>query len=143
MPPLVAPILCDSPCFVANKYVGASFNTVKTDCGNNCRKRLKFSVQNVNNVIRTFIAPLVDKGWFCQAEIEQWVRKHIVTHTDYKNLTENKVFQEDALIPLMFGHLSSGLRQQCIRQLLVNVLFTEKSGRFTNFMLPFVEYIPF
>ena len=124
VPALVAPILCDSPCFTTNKLVETSSFSNKE---NHISKRLKFSVQNVNNVIRAYVSPMVDKGWFCNHELEQWVRKHIITHTDYKNLTENKVFQEDALIPLMFGQLSSGLRQQCLRQLLVNLLFTKSS----------------
>ena len=128
IPAVVAPILCDSPCFTATKRPIPFNNPDKNEFYSiPNKKRNKFSVKTINNVIRTYISPLVDKGWFCQNELDQWIRKHIITHTDYRNLTENKVFQEDSMIPLMFGHLSSGLRQQCLRQLLVHILFNENS----------------
>ena len=128
IPAVVAPILCDSPCFTATKRTIPFNNPDKNEFYSiPNKKRNKFSVKTINNVIRTYISPLVDKGWFCQNELDQWIRKHIITHTDYRNLTENKVFQEDSMIPLMFGHLSSGLRQQCLRQLLVHILFNENS----------------
>ena len=128
IPAIMAPILCDSPCYTVNKRTASFSNSNKNEFYNiSNKKRTKFAVQAINNVIRANISPLVDKGWFCQNELDQWIRKHIITHTDYKNLTENKVFQEDSMIPLMFGHLSSGLRQQCLRQLLVNILFNENS----------------
>ena len=128
IPAVIAPILCDSPCFTSNRRQASFSRYDKNDFYNTSnRKRTKFAVQTINNVIRAYISPLVDKGWFCQNELDQWIRKHIITHTDYRNLTENKVFQEDSMIPLMFGHLSSGLRQQCLRQLLVHILFNENS----------------
>ena len=141
VPALMAPILCDSPCFtmtaidvvgrgqIARKHSTSTCRRLTTDPVNK-RPTNKFSVQKLNKVIQQFVSPLVDKGWFCQAEIEQWVRTHVATHTDYKALiSEENLFQEDAFIPLMFGHFSAGLRQQCLRQLLVHTLFTEKSGK--------------
>ena len=136
IPAFLAPILCDSPCFTTEKSCNDLFISRNTHFSDSApsRKRLRFSVQNVNSVIRRFISPLVDKGWFCQNGLEQWTRNHIITHTYYKNLVDNKVFQDDALIPLMFGHFSSGLRQQCLRQLLMNVLFTDKLENVVNML---------
>jgi hypothetical protein len=72
------------------------------------------------------ISLLVDQGWFCTREVERTLHELLKAHTAYKHLTEDKVFGRIAIIPLLFGRLSGGLRQLCIRKIFNTVLFHDK-----------------
>lgn len=113
LPAFLSPLLFDSPC-VYRERLCSKGKIVSVP---------RFSAKTFNKVVLHSIAPVVDSGWFCTSEVDRLVHDLIKMHTDYRHLTEEKVFQEIAMIPLMFGNLSGGLRQQCLRNLLETVLF--------------------
>ena len=121
LPTLLAPLLGDSPCL-------KSATRARRDASGHAEDPDIFSAVVFNDVMRSRIAPLVDLGWFCTTEVEKTLHALLKAHTNFRHLTEDKVFREIAIIPLMFGHLSAGLRQRCIREILVNVLFGVKGG---------------
>ena len=118
LPALLAPLLCDSAFFKWRRAYNRRSNNSSLPI------RSKFNVELFNEAIRTKIAPFVDLGWFCTREVEKTILELVKVHTQFKHLTEEKVFQEIAIIPMMFGNLSGGLRQACVRQILNMTLFT-------------------
>lgn len=95
-----------------------------------CCKKIpnSFDVSVFNRIIRKSISPLVDLGWFCTADVETPMKELLQETTAFGHLTKEKVFQKLAIIPLMFGHLSGGLAQLCIRHILNLVLFNQRDG---------------
>jgi hypothetical protein len=87
-----------------------------------------FTVDNFNRVAQAFVAPIVDSGWFCTREVEKTLHELLKVHTQFKHLTEEKVFQETAIISIMFGNLGGGLRQKCLRDILNAALFNHDKG---------------
>ena len=90
-------------------------------------------MKTFNKIATEFISPLVDRGWFCTREVERTLHELLKVHTVFKHLTENKVFQEIAIISIMFGNHSGGLRQMCIREILVAALFSHDKGVYCVF----------
>ncbi len=119
-----------------------------------CHSRFAFRAEVLDEVVRTNIAPFVDKGWFCTKEVhtvvvvpifctyslqsllmgsfspqsmhvqvEKTLQALLRAHTNFRYLTEERVFREIALVQLMFGGLSAGLRQRCLREILHGALF--------------------
>ena len=120
LPPLVSPLLYDSPC---------SLNERNKTGQNNGPLKLcmidKYSVGVLNQVIKTYIAPVVDtyqRKIGCD-EVGQLISDLVKIHTDYRHLVEERIFQPNTLVPLMFGNISSGLRQLTIRHILHSALF--------------------
>ena len=121
LPCLLAPLLEDSPCLrVASKKFGQKFSFFTLN---------RFTVPIFNDVVQYRISPLVDLGWFCTREVEKTLHELIKAHTHFKHLTDEKVFREIAIIPLLFGHLTGGLRQLCFRKILDMLLFNNNGGR--------------
>ncbi|XP_059098740.1 uncharacterized protein LOC131892890 [Tigriopus californicus] len=87
-----------------------------------------FDVAVFNRIIHRDISPLVDLGWFCTSDVETPMKELLQETTAFGHLTKDKVFQKLAIIPLMFGHLSGGLAQLCIRHILNQVLFNQRDG---------------
>jgi hypothetical protein len=85
-----------------------------------------FSVHVMNEVMNSKIAPYVDKGWFCTREVEKTIHELIKVHTKFAHLTNTKVFQEIAIIPILFGNLSGGLQQLCIRKIFTETFFKRR-----------------
>lgn len=88
----------------------------------------KFNVKVFNEIIRRNISPFVDHGWYCTREVEKTIHELLKTLTSFRHLTENKVFQEIAIIPMIFGQLSGGLRQLSVRKILNHALFEKHAG---------------
>ncbi len=154
----MAPFLCDSPCTNKKKgnrrwwshyghprslyqpanlpssLLGSSF---PMPTGGPPLKS-RFSVRGFNAAVTAHVAPLVDLGWFCTREVEKTLHELIKVHTQFKHLTEEKVFQEIAIITIMFGNLSGGLRQRCVREALNASLFSHDRGNFTNSIYRFM-----
>ena len=86
----------------------------------------KFSVAVFNQVIKSHIAPVVDRflEQLNSDIVAEALSDLIAIHTDFQHLIEEKVFSSKQLLPLMFGCTSSaGLRQQAIRKVLYTSLF--------------------
>ena len=115
LPAVLAPLLGDAETYKMfhNKYQ-LSYETYF--------EQPEPSVVILNAIVRSRIAPLVDQGWFCTKEVEKTIIELVRTHTHFKHLTEDKVFHELALIPLMFGELSAGLSHKCMREVLLRIL---------------------
>ena len=94
------------------------------------KMKRRFNVKTFNKIATKFVSPLVDLGWFCTREVERTLHELLKVHTMFKHLTEDKVFQEIAIISIMFGNHSGGLRQRCIRDILVAALFSHNKGIF-------------
>lgn len=112
LPPIFAPLLFDSPCCLNERNkTGQKNGPLKLSMLD------KFSVSVFNQVIKSFIAPIIDnfQAQIGPESVVEALEDLIEIHTDYKHLIEEKVFQPVNLLPLMFGHVSSGLRQICIR----------------------------
>ena len=121
LPALFAPLLFDSPCIAAERDVttGDQNETMKV-----CMLD-KFSVKIFNQVVDKYLSPLVDScdPGFSREEMSQILVNLIKNHTDYKHLIDEKIFQPQSLVQLMFGKLSSGLRQLAVRKMLISALF--------------------
>ena len=78
----------------------------------------KFSVIVFNQVIKSHIAPVVDRflEQLNSDIVAEALSDLIAIHTDFQHLIEEKVFSSKQLLPLMFGCTSSaGLRyHSCI-----------------------------
>ena len=96
------------------------------------KTKRRFAVKTFNNIATKFVSPLVDRGWFCTREVERTLHELLKVHTMFKHLTEDKVFQEIAIITIMFGNHSGGLRQRCIRDILVAALFSHDKGMLSS-----------
>ena len=125
LPALLAPFLGNSSCFTR---AAASLSVPGAHVSRQSQHKRRFSVRTFNKIAAEFIAPLVDRGWFCTREVERTLHELLKVHTSFKHLTEDKVFQEIAIITIMFGNLSGGLRQRCIRDILVAALFSHNKG---------------
>ena len=172
LPALLAPFLGNSSCFtsavaslndhsnfvqetrptVYKKFpslTGAEIDRVMDDLwrsksNRQSQHKRRFSVRTFNKIATEFVSPLVDRGWFCTREVERTLHELLKVHTMFKHLTEDKVFQEIAIITIMFGNLSGGLRQKCIRDILVAALFSHDKGtlvgRLSDLRLRFMSY---
>ncbi len=120
LPPLLAPLLFDSPCCLNERNKSGHKNgPLKLSMLD------KFSVSVFNRVVQAFIAPLVDNYAEMTENdlLEDALSDLIAIHTDYKHLIDDKVFPKHSLVSLLFGRLASGLRQTAIRSVLYAALF--------------------
>ena len=67
-------------------------------------------------------------GSFCTREVERTLHELLKVHTQFRHLIEDKVIRSTDIIQLLFGDLSAGLRQKCIRKLLYTRLFDSDKG---------------
>lgn len=115
VPGLLAPFLNDSPC-TANLNVRLP------------KKRSGRSVQEYSALAsvhlgKTTVAPLVDKGFLQGQAIADLTSTLIRLNTDHTQAGDSSVVDSRAIIPLMFGELSAGLRQLAVRTILRHSLF--------------------
>ena len=125
LPALFAPLLFDSPCISTEREKFGEQNETLRVCMLD-----KFSVEVFNKVVNKYISPLVDsnceddpQAGFGNEELSNILVNLIKNHTDYRHLIDHKIFQPSALVQLMFGNLTSGLRQQAVRKILAQALF--------------------
>ena len=125
LPALFAPLLFDSPCISTEREKFGEQNETLRVCMLD-----KFSVEVFNKVVNKYMSPLVDSNCeddpqvgFGNEELSNILVNLIKNHTDYRHLIDNKIFQPSALVQLMFGNLTSGLRQQAVRKILAQALF--------------------
>ena len=141
LPALFAPLLFDSPCITAERdqTTGDQNETMKV-----CMLD-KFSVKLFNRVVDKYLSPLVDScdPGFSREEMSQIMVNLIKNHTDYKHLIDDKIFQPQSLVQLMFGKLSSGLRQLAVRKLLISALFQKPLGDCSIISRIFLSFFPF
>ncbi len=112
---MLASLLGDSPA-MTRSLNGYSWNVFRDGYKG-------FSVSAVNTVINLTIAPLLDQDAFSSDEDEANLYELVKSQTDFKDFEERSAFAPGALVPLMFGNLSCGLRQQSIRQILNTTIF--------------------
>ena len=125
LPALFAPLLFDSPCISTEREKFGEQNETLRVCMLD-----KFSVEVFNKVVNKYLSPLIDSNFeddpnagFGNEELSNILVTLIKNHTDYRHLIDNKIFQPSALVQLMFGNLTSGLRQQAVRKILAQALF--------------------
>jgi len=116
VPALLAPFLYDSPC-TANLNV----RLPKKRTG---RTNQEYSALASIHLARNTVAPLVDKGYMQDQSVAELTSTLIRLNTDHTQAGDSKVVDSKAIIPLMFGELSAGLRQLAVRSILRHSLFS-------------------
>jgi len=116
VPGLLAPFLNDSPC-TANLNV----RLPKKRSG---RSTQEYSALASVHLGRNTVAPLVDQGFLQGQAIADLTSTLIRLNTDHTQAGDSSVVDSSAIIPLMFGELSAGLRQLAVRTILRHALFT-------------------
>jgi len=116
VPGLLAPFLNDSPC-TANLNV----RLPKKRTG---RTTTEYSALASVHLARNTIAPLVDKGYLQDQAVADLTSTLIRLNTDHTQAGDSSVVDSKAIIPLMFGELSAGLRQLAVRTILRHSLFS-------------------
>ena len=131
LPPILSPLLFDSPCCLNERNkTGQKNGPLKLSMVD------KFSVNVFNQVIKSFIAPLVD-GYLSKMtsdSISDVLCDLLVIHTDYKHLVEEGLFPRHTLVPLILGNTTSGLRQHAIRKILQTSLFDKSVNALSKLM---------
>lgn len=118
VPGLLAPFVNDSPCT-------ANLN-VRLPRKRTGRTNVEFSALAAIHIGRTTIAPLIDKGYFLDPTTADLTSTLIRLNTDHTQAGDGSVVDSKAIIPLMFGELSGGLRQLAVRTIMRHMLFTLK-----------------
>jgi len=116
VPALLAPFLHDSPC-TAN--LNARLPKKRTG-----RTTHEYSALASIHLARNTLAPLVDKGYMQDQAVADLTSTLIRLNTDHTQAGDSNVVDSKAIIPLMFGELSAGLRQLAVRSILRHSLFT-------------------
>jgi len=116
VPPLLAPFLHSSPC-TANLHV----RLPKKRTGHTAQE---YSALASIHLTRNNIAPLVDMGYMQDQAMADITSTLIRLNTDHTQAGDSKVVDSKAIIPLMFGELSAGLRQLAVRTILRHTLFS-------------------
>jgi len=116
VPALLAPFLHDSPC-TANLNV----RLPKKRTG---RTTQEYSALASIHLARNTVAPLVDRGYMQDQAVADLTSTLIRLNTDHIQAGDSKVVDSKAIVPLMFGELSAGLRQLAVRSILRHSLFT-------------------
>lgn len=143
IPPLLAPFLNDSPC-----ATGLHANVLKQKYATGClpangqfpssagrrlggrgpSAHLEYNVSRMDHLSLTCVAPLVDSssGLMGEAEVGRQLSELVKLTTDQGRVGEadlSDVVDERAIVPLMFGQVSAGLRQLAVRAILRHALF--------------------
>merc|ERR1711952_467495 len=84
---------------------------------------MEFSSHAVSHVCRHAVAPLVDTGHLQPEQVAGLVAGLISQQTDHQCAGDSAVVEPTAVLPLMFGELSAGLRQLAVRTILKQILF--------------------
>eukprot|EP00092_Neocalanus_flemingeri_P007283 GFUD01007865.1.p1 GENE.GFUD01007865.1~~GFUD01007865.1.p1 ORF type:complete len:1241 (-),score=282.81 GFUD01007865.1:403-4125(-) len=116
VPGLLAPFLNDSPC-TANLNV----RLPKKRAG---RSTQEYSALASVHLGRNTVAPLVDRGFLQGQPIADLTSTLIRLNTDHTQAGDSSVVDSGAIIPLMFGEVSAGLRQLAVRTILRHSLFS-------------------
>ena len=115
LPPLLAPLLFDSPCNLTERNkTGQKNGPLKLSMLD------KYSVTAYNQVIKANITPFVSN--LSPEEVNECLGELIKTHTDYAHLIEDELFKIKDLGHMLFGN---ALQQKCIRILLNKSLFSK------------------
>ena len=115
LPPLLAPLLFDSPCNLTERNkTGQKNGPLKLSMLD------KYSVTAYNQVIKANITPFVSQ--LTPADVNEYLEELIKTHTDYKHLIEDELFKTKEIGSMLFGN---ALQQKCIRLLLNKCLFSK------------------
>ena len=80
------------------------------------------------HVCRTVVAPAVDRGWLQGPEVTDRVSALVRQHTGHPLVGDAKVVDVAAIIPLMFGQLTAGLRQLAVRAVMRQLLFSRSAS---------------
>ena len=116
VPSLLAPLLSDSPC-TANLHARLPRRRTGQPAA------MEFSSHAVSHVCRHAVAPLVDTGHLQPEQVAGLVAGLISQQTDHQCAGDSAVVEPAAVLPLMFGELSAGLRQLAVRTILKQILF--------------------
>jgi len=116
VPALLSPLLSDSPC-TANLHV----RLPKRRTGQPAN--MEFSFLASSHVCRNVVAPLVDRGHVSDDPVVELVSGLIRHQTQHSCAGDSQVVDTGSVIPLMFGHMSAGLRQLAVRTILSHILF--------------------
>ena len=117
VPSLLAPFLSDSP-VTANLHVRLPrrrYGRVEA---------LEYSALATEHTGRTLVAPVVDRGWLQGPGVTERVATLVRQNTAHPVAGDASVVEPAAVVPLMFGEVSAGLRQLAVRALLRQVLFS-------------------
>lgn len=111
--PLLAPLLSDAPTRL--RFTQVSSHT--SVCNN-----IPPHKHLIDKILSSSISPLVDIGCLT-SPIVAHETVELLALTNFTNLKEEKIAGSD-FVSLMFGNVSSGLRQLCVRTLFDHVLIT-------------------
>ena len=90
LPPLLAPLLFDSPCNLTERNkTGQKNGPLKLSMLD------KYSVTAYNQVIKANITPFVSQ--LTPDDVNEYIEELIKTHTDYKHLIEDELFKTNDL----------------------------------------------
>ena len=85
---------------------------------------MEFNVLATEHVIRHMVSPLVDTGHMQSDHVSGLLSQLITSQTDHSCAGDSSVVDSSAVIPLMFGQLTAGLRQLTVRTILSHILFS-------------------
>lgn len=81
-----------------------------------------------DQVLRAVVAPVVDKGWLQGPEVAERVADLVRQHTNQPLVGDATLVDSEALISLMFGQVSAGLRQLAVRAIMRQLLFSRTAS---------------
>jgi len=120
VPTLLAPLLNDSPC---TSQLHANFPKHR-----NGRVIPQFSLLGSLHCIRSHLSPLVDSGHMSSPDTALRLGRLVRSHTSHATAADDSVVDPVARVQLMYGQMTAGLRQLCVRAILQHTLFTNKNA---------------
>lgn len=127
VPTLLAPLLNDSPC---TSQLHANFPKHR-----NGRVVPEFSVLRSLHCVRTHLSPLVDCGHMSGQDTAGRLGRLVRSHTSHNKAADDSVVDPVARVQLMYGQITAGLRQLCVRAILHHTLFNNKNASDTLDMM--------
>ena len=121
VPPLLAPYLADSP-------VTANLHARLPRRRHGRATVHEYSAGAMEHVTRCLVAPAVDRGWLQEPGVTERLVELVRQHTAHTAAADPGVVDPAALLPLMFGQLTAGLRQLAVRAVLRQLLFARSSA---------------
>ena len=124
VPALLSPFLSDSP-VTSNLHVQLPRRRQHGRGGGEGQP--EWCALAAEHVCRTVVAPVIDRGWLQGPEVTDRVSALVRQHTGHPLVGDAMVVDAAAIIPLMFGHLTAGLRQLAVRAVMRQLLFSRSA----------------
>jgi len=125
VPALLSPFLSDSP-VSSNLHVQLPRRRLHGRGGGESQP--EWCALAAEHVCRTVVAPAVDRGWLQGPEVTDRVSALVRQHTGHPLVGDATVVDAAAILPLMFGQLTAGLRQLAVRAVLRQLLFSRNAS---------------